>query len=41
MGLKINVGRSKVLVLKRDYRGSCEKGRVNWEEMHEVDKFNI
>ena len=40
MGLKINVGKSKVLTIKKDQMGSCEKVRVNGEEMQEVDKFN-
>ena len=40
MGLKINVGKNKVLTIKKDQMGSCEKVRVNVEEMHEVDKFN-
>ena len=29
MGLNFNVGKSKVLVLKKDHRGNCEKARVN------------
>ena len=29
MGLKINVGKSKVLVLKNDQRGSCERVMVS------------
>ena len=32
VGLKINVGKSKVLVDKMDQRGSCEKVRVSGEE---------
>ena len=40
MGLKVNVGKSKVLTIKKDQEGSCERVRVNGEEMHEVDKFN-
>ena len=42
MGLKINVGKSKVLTINiyRDQIGSCEMVRVNGEEMKEVDKFN-
>ena len=33
MGLKINVGKSKVLTIKKGERGSCERVRVNGEEM--------
>ena len=40
MGLKINVGKSKVLMVKKDQMMSCEKVRVNREEIQEVDKFN-
>ena len=29
MGLKINVGKSKVLTIKKDQIGSCEKVSVN------------
>ena len=39
MGLKINVGKSKMLTIKKDQMGSCEKVRVNGEELQEVDKF--
>ena len=39
MGLKINVGNSKVLTVKKDQMGSYEKVRVNKEEMHKVDKY--
>ena len=39
MGLKINVGNSKVLTVKKDQMGSCEKVRVSGEKMQEVDKF--
>ena len=39
-GLKINVGKSKVLKIKKDQMGSCKKVRVNGEEIQEVDKFN-
>ena len=38
MGLKINIGKSKVLMVKEDQMGSCEV-RVNGEERQEVDKF--
>ena len=38
--LKINVGKSKVLEVKKEERGSCEKVRVSGEEMQEVVKFN-
>ena len=41
MGLKINVGKSKVLRIKKDQMWSREKVRVNGEEMQEVDKFII
>ena len=40
MGLKINVGKSKVLVLKKEQGESWEKFRVSVEEMQKVDKFN-
>ena len=40
MDLRINVGKSKVLMVKKDQMGNCEKVRVNWELMQEVDKFN-
>ena len=40
VGLKISVGKSKVLTIKKDEMGSCEKVRVNGEEMQEVDKLN-
>ena len=33
MGLKINVGKSKVLTIKKNQMGSCEKVRVDGEEM--------
>ena len=39
MGLKYNVGKSKILVVKKDQRRSCEKVRVTGEEIVEVDKF--
>ena len=39
MKLKINFGKSELLVVKRDQRKSCEKVRVRWEEMEGVDKF--
>ena len=39
MGLKINVEKSKVLTIKKDQTESCEKLRVNGEEMQEMDKF--
>ena len=35
MGLKINVGMSKVLMIKKDQMGSWEKIRVNGKEMQE------
>ena len=40
MRLKINVGKSKVLTIKKHQEGICEKVRVNGKEMHKVDKFN-
>ena len=40
MGLKINVGKSKRLVVKKNQMGSCKKVRMNGEEMQEVNKFN-
>ena len=39
MGLKINVGKSKGLVIKKDQRRSSTKVRVSGEERQEVDKF--
>ena len=39
MKLKTNVGKSKVLVVKKDQRGSCEKVGVNGEEMQEVNEL--
>ena len=33
MGLKINVGKSKMLTVKKNQMGSCEKVRVDGEEM--------
>ena len=38
--LKIDVGKSKVLTIKKDQMRSCDKVRVNGEDMKEVDKFN-
>ena len=32
IGLQINVGKSKVLTIKKDQLGSCEKVRVNRED---------
>ena len=40
IGLKINIGKSKVLMVKKPQFVSCERVRVNGEEMQEVDKFN-
>ena len=40
MGLKINVGKSKALALKKEQRGSYEKVNVGREEIQGVDKFN-
>ena len=40
MGLRIAIGKSKVLMAKKDQKGSCEKVRVSGEEMQEEDKFN-
>ena len=40
MGLKINAGKSKVLVVKKNQMGSCEIVRESGEEMQEVGKFN-
>ena len=37
--MKINVDKSKALVVGKDRIGSCS-GRVSGEEMQEVDKFN-
>ena len=36
MGLKINVGKTKVLTIEKDQMGSCEKVGVNGEEMQKV-----
>ena len=40
MGLKINVGESKILMIKKDQRRSCEKLRVSEEELQDVEEFN-
>ena len=40
MGLKINPGKSKVLVVKKYQKGSCEKVSVSGEERQKVEKFN-
>ena len=40
MGLKINVMKSNVLTIKKDQMGSCEKVKVNGQELQEVEKFN-
>ena len=40
MGLKTNIGKSKLLIIKKDQMRSYEKARVNGEEMQEVDKFD-
>ena len=40
MGLKIKVGKSEVLTVKKYQMGSYEKVGVSWEEMQEVGKFN-
>ena len=40
MGLRLNVGKNKVLTIKKDQMGCCEKVRVDGEEVQEVDKFN-
>ena len=39
-GVKINVEKNRVLTIKNDPVGSCEKVTVNGEEMQEVDKFS-
>ena len=39
MGLKINAGKSNILTIKKEQVGSCERVRVNGEEMQEVDNF--
>ena len=39
MGLKINVGKSKLLAVKRNQKGSCENVKVCGEEIQEVDKY--
>ena len=39
MGLKINVGEGKVLVVKKDQRTSCEKVWMSREEIEDVKKF--
>ena len=38
--LKINIWKSKVLVVKNYQRESCEEVRVSREEIEEADKFN-
>ena len=40
MRVKVNGGKSKVLMVKKDQMRSCQKVRVSEEEMQEVDKFN-
>ena len=40
MRLKINVGESKFLTIKKDQVGSCQRIGANGEEIQEVDKFN-
>ena len=35
----MHFGKSKVLVVKKDERGSCEKVRVNGEEKLEANNF--
>ena len=39
-GMKVNVRKSKVLMIKKDQMGSCKKTRMSGEERQEVDKFN-
>ena len=39
MWLKVNVDKSKILVVKKDQKKNCEKVRVNVELMECVDKF--
>ena len=34
------IWKSKVLTIKKDQIGSCEKVKVNGEKLQEVDKFN-
>ena len=33
MELRVNVGKNKVIVIKKDQRRSCERVKVNGEEM--------
>ena len=40
MRLKINIGKSKVLTINKDQVGSCERVRVNGDEIKEGVKFN-
>ena len=40
VGLKTIVGKIKVLVVKKDQRGSCEKARLSGEEIVEVSKVH-
>ena len=40
MRLKINVGKSKILMVRKDQMVSCKDVRVSGEEIQEVDKFN-
>ena len=35
----MHFGKNKVLIVKKDERGSCEKVRVNGEERLEANKF--
>ena len=37
--MKVTVGRNRVLVARKDQRGSYEKGMVNGEEMKEVNRL--
>ena len=41
MTLKINVGKSGVLVITKDQRGSCEKVRMSRKEMEEMNKVQV
>ena len=41
MGLKIDVGKCIVLVVKKYQRRSCERARVSREEKEEMNNLNI
>ena len=40
MGLRVNVGKNKVLVIKKDQEEELREGEGEWGGNAEVDKFN-